>query len=320
MSPTHRPAENPAQPPHPATDAEPAPAPKWARSGTARPRKVIPLRPPPVPQLTSSIAPSVKPSVTPSAASPSGSAARVSGPDLLAQDAVFRQFLGATSGPVTGQPVQDPVGLALGMVARLIVAACAAAAVAMLLIGTFPLPSRVRAPVKSETAPLPAATADTAAGAERTATLNPNLDKSSDPSLAMVKGDTQAGGAAVGPAAAPPQVRVATVSVHARPAGAADRSALEPAEVARLVKRGEDSLAQGDIAAARLILGRAAEAQDARAALALGASFDPAVLRQLHVLGFRPDVAQARAWYEKAAEYGSAEASRRLAALPRLEQ
>jgi TPR repeat protein len=44
------------------------------------------------------------------------------------------------------------------------------------------------------------------------------------------------------------------------------------------------------------------------------------VLKALHVVGFRPDIAQARAWYEKAAEYGSAEASRRLAALPRLSQ
>jgi TPR repeat protein len=34
------------------------------------------------------------------------------------------------------------------------------------------------------------------------------------------------------------------------------------------------------------------------------------------VVSFRPDVAQARAWYEKAAEYGSADATQRLAALP----
>ena len=51
-----------------------------------------------------------------------------------------------------------------------------------------------------------------------------------------------------------------------------------------------------------------------------GATFDPAVLRQLHVIGFRPDIAQARAWYEKAAGYGSVEATQRLAALPHLER
>jgi TPR repeat protein len=108
--------------------------------------------------------------------------------------------------------------------------------------------------------------------------------------------------------------------VRAGQAGAADEWALEPGEVERLVKRGEAYLAQGDIAAARLVLGRAAEAHDARAAFSLAATYDPAVLKQLHAVGFRPDIAQARAWYEKAAEYGSAEASRRLAALPRLSQ
>ena len=90
----------------------------------------------------------------------------------------------------------------------------------------------------------------------------------------------------------------------------------QPAEVERLVKRGEAYLAQGDIAAARLVLGRAAESRDARAAFSLAATYDPAVLRKLHVVGIRPDVAQARAWYQKAAEYGSADATQRLAALP----
>jgi TPR repeat protein len=33
------------------------------------------------------------------------------------------------------------------------------------------------------------------------------------------------------------------------------------------------------------------------------------------VVGVKADIAQARAWYEKAAEYGSAEASRRIATL-----
>jgi TPR repeat protein len=117
--------------------------------------------------------------------------------------------------------------------------------------------------------------------------------------------------------AAPEPARVPTVAVRSAQASS-EKWALEPGEIERLVKRGEDYLAQGDIAAARLILGRAAETRDARAAFSLAASYDPTVLRQLHVVGFRPDVAQARAWYEKAVEYGSAEASRRLAALPTL--
>jgi TPR repeat protein len=82
--------------------------------------------------------------------------------------------------------------------------------------------------------------------------------------------------------------------------------------MALLLKRGEDLIAQGDIAAARLMLTRAAEAGEARAALTLGATYDPEMLRRLGVRGVAADAALARAWYEKAAEYGSGEATRRL--------
>jgi hypothetical protein len=83
-------------------------------------------------------------------------------------------------------------------------------------------------------------------------------------------------------------------------------------ELAVLLKRGKDLIATGDLAAARLVLRRAVEANDAEAALALGATYDPLVLRQLRVYGFTPDAAMARSWYEKAAELGSAAAPRRL--------
>ena len=56
----------------------------------------------------------------------------------------------------------------------------------------------------------------------------------------------------------------------------------------------------------------AAEARDAQAALALGATYDPVVLRSLGIFGVTPDVALARSWYEKARAYGSTEAPRRL--------
>ena len=87
---------------------------------------------------------------------------------------------------------------------------------------------------------------------------------------------------------------------------------LDREEIAMLVKRSEDLVAQGDIASARLMLTRAAEAGDGRAALALGATYDASVLRKLGVIGVAADAAKARAWYEKAAEYGSGEATRRL--------
>jgi hypothetical protein len=91
---------------------------------------------------------------------------------------------------------------------------------------------------------------------------------------------------------------------------------IDPEELATLMKRGEDFLKNGDIASARLILRRAANAGHAQAALALGVTFDPRFLAEQGVLGFAPDVAQARAWYERAAELGSSEAARRLERLP----
>ena len=83
-------------------------------------------------------------------------------------------------------------------------------------------------------------------------------------------------------------------------------------EVMTLVKRGEEFATAGDFAAARLMLRRAAETRNPRAALALAATYDPTVLEKLGVYGVAGDVAMARSWYEKAIEFGSADAARRL--------
>jgi outer membrane biosynthesis protein TonB len=93
---------------------------------------------------------------------------------------------------------------------------------------------------------------------------------------------------------------------------------LSPDELDRLISRGEAFLAQGDVSAARLVLVRAAEARDPRAALALGSTYDPNVLRRMGVVGVQPDQVQARMWYERAAEFGSGEATQRLTALAQL--
>jgi hypothetical protein len=86
-------------------------------------------------------------------------------------------------------------------------------------------------------------------------------------------------------------------------------------EIAMLLKRGKDAFSTGDLAAARLLLRRAAEAGSAEAALALGATFDPLVLRRLGAIGAAPDAAQARQWYQKAVALGSTTASQPLATL-----
>jgi hypothetical protein len=305
------PAESSGQPPHSVADGESSPfAPPWARDACG-PRKVVPLHLPTAPQLVPGAAPSDD-AVAPVARGP-----RPSGPELLAEDAVLKRLLQRHTPdpqPLNVKPVRDPVGLALGMVARLVVAGCGAAAVIMLLLGIIPSPLRLWPSAESEVAPV-AAVAPTA-----DALIPHRVADAGGGDGVPVPAAAVAAPASIGLANADPvppaPARVPTLPVRTAQADSSDQWALEPGEVERLVKRGEAYLAQGDIAAARLILRRAAEARDARAAFSLAATYDPAVLRKLPVVGFRPDVAQARAWYAKAAEYGSADATQRLAALP----
>lgn len=88
--------------------------------------------------------------------------------------------------------------------------------------------------------------------------------------------------------------------------------AFDAAESQQLIRRAEELLASGDIAAARLILQRMAEGNEQRAALLLASTYDPLVLEKLRVYAFAADVSKARSWYEKAREMGSPEASQRL--------
>ena len=97
---------------------------------------------------------------------------------------------------------------------------------------------------------------------------------------------------------------------NATPPTTARRLDLE--ELTALLKRGQELFETGDLASARLLLRRAAETGDARAALILAATYDPNVLKELGVYGATPDVAMAQTWYEKAREFGSREAPRRL--------
>jgi len=84
------------------------------------------------------------------------------------------------------------------------------------------------------------------------------------------------------------------------------------------VNRGLELINMGDFAAARLVLRPAAEAGDPQAALMLGATFDPVVVAELGALGLAPDPSVARAWYQRAMESGSTEASGRIERLARM--
>jgi hypothetical protein len=80
---------------------------------------------------------------------------------------------------------------------------------------------------------------------------------------------------------------------------------LDPEEIKLLMRQGEELIAAGDVVTARVVLQRAAEAGNASAAMALGATYDPNVLVKLGVMGVSPDAEKARSWYEKAETLGS---------------
>src|SRR5438132_9153343 len=107
------------------------------------------------------------------------------------------------------------------------------------------------------------------------------------------------------------QVAAVVPAAPPQPAMPAARR-LDPDELAGLLKRAKSLLAVGDIPAARLPLERAADAQEAEAALMLGTTYDPLVLGNQDMRSVTPDPALARQWYQKAAALGSADARRRL--------
>jgi TPR repeat protein len=86
-------------------------------------------------------------------------------------------------------------------------------------------------------------------------------------------------------------------------------------ELVTLMTRAKSLLAAGDIASARLLLERAADAQEPSAALMLAQTYDPAVLGTQDIRNITPDPAQARIWYQRAAQLGSPDAQRRLSQL-----
>ncbi|TPQ26833.1 hypothetical protein C2U70_31185 [Bradyrhizobium guangdongense] len=108
---------------------------------------------------------------------------------------------------------------------------------------------------------------------------------------------------------------VAMPAAAAPPPPPAQAKTLDADTLAGLMTRAKSLIGIGDIAAARLLLERAANAQDATAAFMLGQTFDPAVLGTRDTRSITADPAAARDWYQKAAQLGSAEARQRLTQL-----
>jgi hypothetical protein len=89
-------------------------------------------------------------------------------------------------------------------------------------------------------------------------------------------------------------------------------SGFSGAEMAELLAHGDSLLRNGDIASARLFYERAAGAGDGRAALRLGATFDPEFLGRLGPSKLQANSAEARLWYNRARDLGAVDAKPQL--------
>jgi hypothetical protein len=80
----------------------------------------------------------------------------------------------------------------------------------------------------------------------------------------------------------------------------------------KLLKEGDQHMAKGNIAAARMVYELAADAGLAQGAMALAATYDPAELARLSVRGIQSDMREARRWYDRARQLGAKDAEQRL--------
>jgi hypothetical protein len=111
-------------------------------------------------------------------------------------------------------------------------------------------------------------------------------------------------------APAPPPPKPAMIPALPKAVGTPARAAAAPhgAELAELMARGDQMLATGDIAAARLFYERAAEGGSAAAARQAGKTYDPLFLAEARARGIRGDPVAAARWYRTASAGGDTEA------------
>jgi hypothetical protein len=159
-------------------------------------------------------------------------------------------------------------------------------------------PSQQRAPASDYTGFTPGLAVSTA----DFKVSNPDLKPTAAPSIASA-------GVNNADADAAPAATASVTSTAAARQG-------DAAEIAFLVKNGAELMANGDVAAARLMFQHAAEAGSAEGAFALAETYDPSVFQKL---GRREaitlDITLARSWYEKARSLGSTAARERIVRL-----
>jgi hypothetical protein len=111
--------------------------------------------------------------------------------------------------------------------------------------------------------------------------------------------------------AAPANAPVPASNSPAETAPAPPTPGLSKTEIAELLGHGDSLLRNGDVASARLFYERAAGAGDGRAALRLGATFDPEFLGRLGLGKMQANPAEARLWYSRARDLGVVDPKRR---------
>jgi hypothetical protein len=155
---------------------------------------------------------------------------------------------------------------------------------------------------------------------------NPDAERPPEPAAAIGPAPVDPRGAADDGILASPVQRPLPLATGPRPispspAARPPASADDASEIAAKMKIGAELMANGDVAAARMMFERAAEAGEAAGAFALAETYDPVVLRRLRLRGgIAADVALARRWYEMARDLGSPAAPERIVRLTQTPQ
>jgi hypothetical protein len=226
------------------------------------------------------------------------------------EDAIRDAWLSSRLEPVRMPPPPKVDGPRWGMLPRLTGAAGSAVVVALFVTGAIPVPSISISFPRDDRASgiIEPAIAKSDAGKQ---VANLRASSAAQPTFAPRPApplpSTVGAAMNVPDASSTPSVQPALRGEPPRPPQATKLSEMES-----LIARGLELLASGDVAGGRLLLTRAAEAGEARASLALAGSYDAPVMGYLGIVDAAPDPVKARAWYMKAAQQGSPEASRRL--------
>jgi hypothetical protein len=106
--------------------------------------------------------------------------------------------------------------------------------------------------------------------------------------------------ATLAPVENPAFTRAAPAAAPPKPAAPVSETKLSDVDRALFAQRGNELLAAGDIASARLFFERAANAGDAGSAVGMAKTFDPNELTKAGVRGVKGDPAKADYWYQRA--------------------